>query len=916
MVVKSLGMTLYFGIELDDLVYPRTINQGEKQTHGDLYMGPRHLLNFLEQQLGLTGHPDDIDYLRIEQYRQALTSHLTGHEESFYKNSFEADEFATAATLLARRDELLMTGWDFIPSENMPKRLKTLFEIENIYQDHTTNRVLGYADRIVEAIASLYQTKPLFSKIFLNEPFSLLPTHFQHLFNEFKSQKIPIIQLEIEQKEAKTDLAIFKKILQNQGEREKLTLNGDGSLILFKAKRETEAAAYLAQLLRLNPNLRPACLIPEKNRVLDTALMYEGLPSMGILSASLARPTLQILKLVSAFLWNPIDPYKIMEFVSLAVKPLNPELAYLIAEEMAQSPGLNGDKLNAIVYNFFLNLEEQAKDNKHIKVKTIRKEYEFWFKRKRYDISEQVPKEQVIPIFKHLTKWAISQFEESGSKDNSLLVLYSQSQKIEELLLALPDTETHLSALQLERIVRTIYEPSPIRFTEIEVGHLSYIHHSSALIDSVEELLWWNFLDIEKEYHFSHWYPQELEYLNANHVFPETPAKQNERLLWRRLRPILHTQKRLILVIPEKVNGAEVQPHSLLGDLLANFSNPEAISYHIGQKSKSPILQYFIQPNYHPVKHKKLGQPPPYLKVSHVKKFEQREEESFSSLNTLFYYPYQWVFKHKIKLRKSSILSVIPERRLMGNLAHHLFEQLFKQENVLDWSKEQINNWVNKRMHRLLEQEGAVLLMYGREPERVNFENTIKYAIWALLRMIRSNRWEINEVEHELKGPFRDVTLKGVADLVLKRGNEMAIVDLKWGGAAFRRRTIKNKEDLQLILYADLLKNGGNWAHTAYFIIDSGKMIARNQLAFKEAEAVMPESDYEEINTEILSKMQATYDWRLSQLQKGLIEIRTEHTIDDMEEQGMTLEEIDKLLEMKEESARFDDYQSLVNLVE
>ena len=93
-------------------------------------------------------------------------------------------------------------------------------------------------------------------------------------------------------------------------------------------------------------------------------------------------------------------------------------------------------------------------------------------------------------------------------------------------------------------------------------------------------------------------------------------------------------------------------------------------------------------------------------------------------------------------------------------------------------------------------------------------------------------------------------------------------------------------------------------------------MIARNRLAFKEAEAIMPNEDFKEINGEILGRMQATYDWRLAQFQDGRIEIRTEHTLDDMDDQAMSLEELDELLVMPEENAKFDDYAGLVSLVE
>lgn len=52
----------------------------------------------------------------------------------------------------------------------------------------------------------------------------------------------------------------------------------------------------------------------------------------------LARPSLQILKLIPAFLWNPADPFKILEFASLAVKPLEDELSRRIAEQVAENP--------------------------------------------------------------------------------------------------------------------------------------------------------------------------------------------------------------------------------------------------------------------------------------------------------------------------------------------------------------------------------------------------------------------------------------------------------------------------------------------------------------------------------------------------------------------------------------------------
>ena len=95
-------MLLFFGLEFDDQVYPSTTEQTTT-----MYLGPKRLLQWLETQFGLVGYANNNDYLRVEQYRQAIVLHLHESTTPFYKKSFEADPFGTATTLLAWRDELV-----------------------------------------------------------------------------------------------------------------------------------------------------------------------------------------------------------------------------------------------------------------------------------------------------------------------------------------------------------------------------------------------------------------------------------------------------------------------------------------------------------------------------------------------------------------------------------------------------------------------------------------------------------------------------------------------------------------------------------------------------------------------------------------------------------------------------------------
>lgn len=904
-------MTLTFGLRLDDnfLPYPAA------DAGGHYYVGSRGLIHTLEKFFGLPGGTENVEYLRIEQYRQACLRHLEKTQNSpFYQAAFEADAFAVAADLLSRRDELVLAAWDFELTENTPSRLRTLAEIEACCAEKTL--APGFADRFAQIEKALQSRQQPFTEIYLNEPKTILPKHFLRLFKQMVAVE-HLHQLPETEIQGDSDLNRFQKSFQKNGKQE---LSADGSLLVVRAKRATEAAGFLAKLLRDNPDYQPALLVPERNRTLDTALVKEGLPSLGIPSASLARPSLQILKLVTAFLWEPIDPYKILEFVSLSVKPLDKRLSNVIARLMANQPGINGDDWFREISIFFNNLEEAAKKDKNINVKEVRGWYNFWFARTRYAADSTVPKGEVIEIFKRLKDWAYQAFDEGGSKNNSLLVLSDQSRRIAELLEELP--ELRLSNLELERIVRTIYEPSPIIFKETEVKHFAYTSYAGAVIGEVEDLIWWNFTQNEPVHFFSRWYLNERTFLQEKDIHLVTPKTENALLLWQRSRPVLRTASRLVLVIPEMIDGTAVQEHPLFDNFKATFENPEAVSFDVNTEEGREILEGFFTQieEKEEIPARPLGRPAPFLHINNLERLQEienyRDYETYSSLNALLYYPYRWIFRYKIQLQPSSILSVVKDKTLMGNLAHKTFELLLK-EDFSAWEKPQVFAFTEKTINRLLQREGAIFLMYGRAPERLNFINKLREAAWSFIRHLQQNQWQVEATELSLEGKFAGTQVKGISDLVLKREGESALVDLKWSGAGYRENLIRSEEDLQLALYAALLKRGS--VHTSYFIMSNAKILARNNEAFKEAEALLPDSDHAEIQEKMLAKMQATYVWRTRQIDNKQIEVRTAATAGELEDH---YEETDggevlmTLLEMKDKDAPFDDYAVLVSVSE
>lgn len=901
-------MIVTFGMTLDDAPLPAV----DTNQAGQMAFGPQGLLRYLETVWGLPDAPKDNEYLRIEQYRQQLGRYLNTEPRAFFSASFKTDPFAVATDLLKRRDELLMAGWGFQVHQDTPQRLKTIAGLESRLEKSTEGLAPGFADRLTRIIEATASWQPAIQKLTCHEPQKLLPVGIQRLLRALSNQGVSLEWKTVPEPSGDSDLSRLQQHLLRAGDAEasNVKLKGDGSLLLLKGKRDTELAAYFAKTLHQNEGYRPSLVVPGNCQVLEHALSQEGLPELGLLSASLARPTLQVLKLATVFLWDPIDPYKVMEFVSLAVKPLERGLSNKIAGLMAKRPGLFGEQWGATIAAYFNDLRENPGQVGQDDYERAGQQYRFWFARKRFPVAETAPKESAVHIFNYVAQWAQECFEEEGNKNTSLLVLAEQARRISALLYALP--EERLSSLELERVVRTVYEPAPVQLNRRARGFLRYTTQVGSVVGLVQDLVWWNFAQSEQVYFFSRWYDPEREYLSQQRVAINGPEQENGLQLWQRLRPLLHARSRLVLVAPEYINGQEVSPHPLIGDLEARCEGLSLITCTV---SGEGLKKWFTPPATESVPVLKRGRPAPFIHLIKGVEYLANPEErtSYSSLSDLFYYPYKWLFRYKAGLRPAALLSIVDERALQGNLAHRFFEELLQNENAHRWTQEQVTGYLESIESDLLAKEGTVLLMYGREPERVRFMELVKRSAWNLIRHIQEGGWAIEATEQLLEGKFEGCNLTGYADVVLKRGDEHCILDLKWSGLRYRESLLRNEEDLQLVLYARMLGEDSTWPHTAFYIINQGVILARNNQAFKAAQALMPDADTGEVNRRIWGRMTKTYAWRMSQIRNGQVEIRCSETFSDLESHYTDAPMLE-LLEMKAEDAAFDDYRVLINL--
>jgi hypothetical protein len=894
---------IVFGLQLDNKVPP--IGMGEDNI--EYFCGPQQLTILLEKRFGIKPPDDQQVAIRTDVYRQHLSSHLSEHPDAFYRHSFSADPFATAQTLLNLRDALKQAGWKGADNEDAPPRIRTLSLIED---DLNKNKFWpkGWTDRQLDILEKIPFKVIRQLVIYLVEPFDLLPVYWQQVLSGLKNNGAQIQQISSDPAASEdSDLSQFQRFIHTlpSGDTPKLKAKGDGSLCLFTGKRDTELAGWLAKWLNENQSWEPILLLPDKTRTLDNALILEGLPSLGLQTRSDARPALQLLKLVPEFLWQPLDPVKLLAFLTLPQQPIPWDLSNILASNLASKPGLFGQDWQMDLNKFKESVSPEIWEDR-------KKEYDFWFTRKRYSQKDLVPKSDLLELFTQVNNWSQAVL----SDHESSMSISSQTQILINLIDNLP--ETHLSHLDIVRIIRTALEPIARSPVQAQKNHIRVTHHATAILEPIDDLIWWTFTEREPDYFFAKWYVHELYYLQGKGVLPDLPMKDNQRLSWYRKQAFLKTKKRLFLFLPERVEGAEIQPFPLFGDLNACFDNLDALKisldFHLSSEYPDfPILAAFNLPNLQSIIPAPPTAVPLFLHIDTLLELPERKDESFTSLESLFYYPYKYVFQYKLGLYKAKSLEIIGEKRLYGNLAHRLFEQLIKDTDF--WYREEIiiQQWIEESLPVLFEQEGATMLQYGKEPERSVLSRKLTQGVLKFVKIMKNDGWEPDSVETKLTGTFCDKPVSGIVDIILKRGNDRAIIDLKWSGKNYRMDLLKNKEDLQLALYYSLLHQTGSFdnVYTAFYIIESGELLSRNMRIANEGISNFSIEDPKGTYAEILSKMSSTFHWRKEQLSRAQIEIRNGKNSAFLEEEYGSLLE---LLEMKREDSIFDDFKALVNL--
>lgn len=835
-----------FGLHLDG---QRAFSPASKL--GEISVGPLGLLTILETQFGFLGeHPSQSE--RIVQYRDCL-AHADAPTR-FYHASFATDPLGTAATLLGWRDHWHLHGWNGQIESGINQRLADLGEVE-VFARQSVAPSAG--ERLARILVELDQRRPPIEAVLLVDPLQAFPQRWQVILS-----RLPL--KENADGEAKGGGFLgqlqdnLRKAAANQ-KFDKLSWQEDGTVTIARSETRFLAAGWLAS--QIDETAQTLLVSGGDGSRLDAHLANAGHPRQGFKEASAFRPALQVLPLALEILWEPLNFYGLVQFLTHPICPVPGFARRQLAAKIADAPGIGGRgwtrALESIDQHY--GTDEAPK---------VREKISLWVGHPRFTQNEGAPVLVVLERVRLLAGFFRARLGDMGlAKRISFNTGYAQCSACAEALAALhaQGIET-IRPRQLQKLVtQATANGTDNPFLVAEVGAKLAVTHPGAVVEPISRILWWQ-LGMPALPHSYPWSTAELRALAEAGV--NLPSIENRLTQAARewLRPVLGARDQLTLVLPPE--GEEVHPvWQMIKAVVVEEEPPVGMLEQILVKGSAETC---------PVNCTPLPAPKRWWKLPDEVSVPLRKKESFSSLELLLFNPYHWLLKYPAALRTSRIVSLGGDFRMLGNLAHGLVELYYRNPDALTMSDAKFTTWFGPTFDGLVTEEGALLRMSGRGADLEGFRYRLLQSVQTLRQQVAKAGVVQVEPEMELAGLFPGGELSGFADLVMaKSGSERAIVDMKWSGAKKYPDKLKQNGHLQLAIYAELLRQKtGAWPSVAYYVLDRARLFAPDDRVFPAAELVASASG--ENTAQLWQRFAESWKWRKAQIEAGTFEVALE----------------------------------------
>lgn len=836
-------MHVTFGLNLDARQGP-----SPQSSFNAPVVGRLGFLSLLETYLGLA-RPEVAAAQRVAVYMGHLQRHDNGTR--FYSASMKIDSVGTAVKLLSWRDEWLLGGWQGTAQASHPVRLQELAMVETT----ASGMPPGEATRLLLVEQALKATGPNpITSVSLVDPLEEFPFLWRRVLSCLPDvQASPAVPHGEGALRALQEKAVL--VMSGQEPPSKMSPFADGSVRLVRTLSFSTAEHWLGAHAAAHPTDR-LVLAENHGDSLDTTLVATGGVNCGFENPSQLRPALQALGLALEMCWAPLDVGRMVDFLTHPVGPFSRKARATLAKAVAEQPGIGGAAWVEAKNNIAGGKDGAA----------LVADIEFWLESERWPRHQGAPLDALLARADRLKEALRRRLSGDPAIAATFAPAHRQCAAVFDSLSELSrQGVTTLMPRQIEQLVAHSTPTGASNPGAIsQVGCMRSANSAAACIEPADEVIWW-MPSTPMLVQQLPWSSAEVQALKESGVELRDPVKQLSALAMQWLRPLLAARKRFVMVLPPP--GREVHPvRQLLQQLIPDF---EAQALDLDAACSSQFLGSLtaqVKPLPFPQVQRHIQLPGP-LKLS-------TNPQSYTALNELFNAPALFALKRIARLNPTSILAVEEDNRLLGILAHRIFEKLFAHADALTWTNQQAKDWFRAQADELLRTEGAVLLMQGAGISLQRFQMTCEGAICSLLDHLRAAKAVRVQTEAEFDGVLGRVPLTGKIDLLVELPDNMVVaLDMKWRGDNHYARTLREGGHLQLALYSSLVeqKTGTAPAALGFFILESGALFISHSGFFPQAQFTPPPEGV--TVAALLDRAKATWSWRTGQFAAGQIEV-------------------------------------------
>ena len=839
-------MKILFHPSFDNGCYVK-LDESKSNTLGTKAVGLAGLLDHLSLHNGLSGRfPSDGE--RASAYLSHVSKCAGG---TMIAASFKNDPLGVAKCLLHWRDALIMCGWTPGQSGNVyTPKLQLLSQIETSWKAQEK----GSADRWLELV-SLAKKQPLIDgtdSIECSCAKESLPYLVQQVLTACKATFVE-----------------YPGSVQIPDETQIEVVQYNDLLDAYK------------QVASHDEYYKEYVIINRDNVSLNHILFSWGKPLVGATIEESNPLTLQLFKLAMSVFSRPLNIQNLVSYLQLPVGPVPGKLRYALANILIAEGGFGdidwndidedkakelqkakvSSKWDLAIYNYIHDDEDKTSTPVQRSSKTNLLRY---ITDPTID-GKNIPTDVLKKYIGNINQWASAMANNEDVEDEMLKSqLSTVVSYFKQLANTLCNTDT-ISYLDLEKHVRTIYQPISMTQAFAQVGPLHVVNSITQLLDSPQNLLWLDCCGADEK-------TDQYEFLNSAE---KDWLNSQEGILIPRLKDLLELDRKEMITILSAIKGKIKLVTSNYHHNQKMAEHPLVAELKMQRGDKLSITEGSLSLDLTP--ENDIVKLEPQLQYELGKICLPGRSESNTSIDTLINYPFDYTAHYVARLGEPSDKELASLQKIIGLVAHSFIENLVASaKSDLTKMKELLASEYDMRFKEAVETKGLILLLKENQVDYNNLHFLLRRSMEVLIHIMEQKN--LTPVGCELKhteplGEIGDFNARIDMELQDENGNAV-IFDFKWSYSKYYGDKIKDGKAIQLELYKkELEEEGKQVSAVGYYLMPKCVLETPDYKTLKDADGKIIISHIDApADLNLFEQIKNSVNQRREEIQAGTIE--------------------------------------------